>query len=218
MKNSFKAKILVIALFLLMPCYMHATENELSVGGGYMFYTEFSTLDGTDYNSLLHGLSANFSWRLYEDKYSLFGFAYNLDFGIPFNLYVEYDNVKASMIFTNCKIGGFTTDNAFGLQFRYPFCYEHRLECFAGAKIGTTFMAYNVGFGDDASRKYTYNVNFGIQARLSYIYIFNDFIGISAGSIFEYDFFSLAQIVDSSACTRFHVFRASPIVTAVMKF
>ena len=192
-------------------------NHELSIGLDYDFFIENSTYNSNAYSSFMHGLSLDMGYSVFPDSTALFGFSCNFGCGMPFGIISTLDYQKIYIDHSTSNMLGFTLKNSVGCAFRYMFDKWNRIDAFLGAVIDYYYLAYDTGL-ETVTRNDLQNVVFGLQARFGYTYSFNNFIAIYAGAIFDYGFYSVAQIKYSDLYTSYALFEICPVCKAVMKF
>jgi len=218
-----KSKFVVLFIIILSLCTINSfaemTDKEYFFGGGYLFQNEFSKY-GTDGNyadnyGLVHGLDLSFSYHSYKNEDYYLGFVYNFDFTYPFNCYTKSDKVQISLDPANSGFTGLIMDNAVGLQYRMYFDYYNRFECSAGIKVG--FDLFNYAIKQDSPTTFL-NLRLGLQTRFSYCHYVYDNIGFTCGLRLDYDFLSVASLMNSDKYKSYNVLQMMPIFAAILKF
>ncbi len=191
-------------------------------GAGYMFHNEFSKYSSDSsstsyYYSLLHGATVDLSLHGYADEFTNIGFCYNLDILYPSALYNKIDNSRElNLTLSNCGLTGFSMVNAAGVQFRYEFDYENYIEWSVSGKIGIDYIVYKLSSNSETSK--VFDMRLGLQTRVNYTHFFTEKIGINAGILLDYDFLSLAQLVNPENYSLFQGLEIMPTCSCVVKF
>lgn len=202
---------------IMIPNDIRSFEYEVTMGLGYDFFMEKSIYNDESYFSLLHGLISDFGFAFFPSAKSHFGFAFNVMAGFPFGILSNVNIQQVSIDYSSAALIGFIMNDSVGCSFRYKFDKNSILNAFLGAAFDYYYVSYDVGI-EQITRKNLQNMIFGLQSRISYEYSFNYLVSLRMGLIFDYDFYSLAQIKYPENYVSYNVFVLMPFCDAVIKF
>ncbi len=204
---------------LMLHNNLRKIDDAFSVGTGVLFSYEISTYNQISYLSHTTDVVFDLSYNLFPTAKSEFGFAANLDAALPFILQTWRNDTKTSISLLNTTCMGYFLDGSLGCQYRHSIDKKNGIEFFLGASVSFYYMEYtNHKTSTESEQKSIMNMIFGIQTRGQYTYSFNDFVSIQAGLIFDYDFYSLAQIKYPEDYDNFANFFVTPLVSAKFNF
>lgn len=193
------------------------SKNEFIVGAGPMFVFENSDYDSSKYSSFISTADLDLSYRFYPVSDADFGLGINFDVAIPYLFRSWQNGIKTTLRLSNITLLGSYFDFSIGCQYRHIFEKTHGIEWFVGPSLSFYIVNYKVGF-DETVQQTLFNMMFGLQGRISYVYYFNRNIAITSGLIFEYDFYSLAQIKYPENYAGYANFLFSPVISAKFSF